>query len=119
MTIRSLQHVALAVPDPAKGRKFYTDFGLDAREDGKSIAMRCFGRDQDQVVLVEGPKKRLHHVCFGATPAGLAAAKARLRTRRGRMADSVNAALGDDQPLLVAEGLVATLNYLDGMRAPA
>jgi len=90
MTVRSLQHVALAVPDPAIGRQFYSDFGLEAREDGKSVAMRCYGRAQDQVVMVEGPKKRLHHLCFGATPQGLAAAKSRLEQGGVRLLDAPN-----------------------------
>ena len=58
MTIRSLLHVALAVPDPAKGRDFYRDFGLEAKEEGKRVVMRCQGRDQDQVILVEAKKKQ-------------------------------------------------------------
>jgi len=44
MTVRSLQHVALAVPDPAVGRKFYQEFGLEAREEGRRIVMRCSRR---------------------------------------------------------------------------
>jgi catechol 2,3-dioxygenase-like lactoylglutathione lyase family enzyme len=95
MTVRSLQHVALAVPDPAVGRKFYTDFGLEGREDGNRVAMRCHGRDQDQVVLVEGPKKRLHHLCFGASAKGLAEAKARLEKNGTRLLDPPNEAPGD------------------------
>lgn len=95
MTVRSLQHVALAVPDPAVGARFYADFGLEARENGRSIAMRCFGRDQDQVVLVEGARKHMHHICFGATPGGLAAAKARLEQGGVQLLDPPNQAAGD------------------------
>jgi hypothetical protein len=32
------------------------------------------GRDQDQVVLLEGPRRRLHHVSFDVRPGDLAAA---------------------------------------------
>lgn len=64
--IRSLQYFALAVPDPEVGRQFYTDFGLEGRADGDRVVMRCAGRDQDQVVLTGGVKrKRLHHICLG------------------------------------------------------
>lgn len=66
MTIRSLQYIALTVPDPAIGKRFYTDFGMQAHDAGNRIAMRCVGRDQDQLILLEGAKKRLHHVCLGA-----------------------------------------------------
>jgi catechol 2,3-dioxygenase-like lactoylglutathione lyase family enzyme len=66
MSVRNLQHIALAVPDPAVGRKFYTDFGMEGKDQGKRIVMRCHGRDQDQVVLVEGKRRHMHHVGFGA-----------------------------------------------------
>lgn len=95
MTVRSLQHVALAVPDPAVGRKFYADFGLHGRDDGNRVAMRCHGREQDQVVLVEGPKKRLHHLCFGASKAGLDAAKVRVEKSGVRLLDPPNETPGD------------------------
>ncbi|MDP6805873.1 MAG: hypothetical protein QF902_11190 [Rhodospirillales bacterium] len=47
MTIRSLQHFAFAVPEPDVGRRFYEDFGLEARADGDAVVLRCEGRDQD------------------------------------------------------------------------
>src|SRR5262245_16186708 len=65
MSVRNLQHIALAVPDPTVGKKFYTDFGMEGSEHGKRIVMRCHGRDQDQVVLVEGKNRHMHHVGFG------------------------------------------------------
>ena len=73
MAVTNLQHFALTVPDPAVGRDFYQAAGLDAIERGDQIAMRCAGRDQDQVLLVEGPSRRLHHFSFGTTEEGLAA----------------------------------------------
>ena len=50
MTVRSLQHIALTVPDAAAGKQFYTDFGMEARDDsdGKRVILRCAGRDQDE-----------------------------------------------------------------------
>ena len=87
MTISSLQHIALTVPDAAAGKKFYGDFGLEAREDGGRIVMRCHGRDQDQVILVEGPKKRLHHISFGARADALEEIKARLAQNGTRLLD--------------------------------
>ena len=66
MTIHSLQHIALTVPDADAGKTFYTDFGMQARDDGQRVILRCAGRDQDQVILIEGGQKRLHHVCLGA-----------------------------------------------------
>jgi catechol 2,3-dioxygenase-like lactoylglutathione lyase family enzyme len=90
MPIRSLQHVCLAVPDPTVGRTFYEAFGLDTTERGKSLAFRCAGRDQDQIVLVEGPKKRLHHLCFGTTAAELPQIQKTLEGNGVRLLDPPN-----------------------------
>ena len=88
MSVRSLQHIALAVPDPSLGRKFYEDFGLEARESGASIAMRCAGRNQDQVVLVEGKKRHQHHISFGTGTAELKAVKKRLEQEGVKLLDA-------------------------------
>ena len=76
--IRNLQHFALSVPDLEAGRRFYETFGLEAAEQGRQLRLRCAGRDQDQIRLGEGPKRRLHYLSFGTTASGLAALKAKL-----------------------------------------
>ena len=88
MSVRSLQHIALAVPDPAVGRKFYSDFGMEGKEHDKRVVMRCHGRDQDQVVLVEGKKKHMHHVGFGTKPEDLASLKKRLEQNGTKLVDA-------------------------------
>ncbi len=65
--LQSLQYVALTVPDLAVGEALYKSMGLQAREDGAQLAFRCAGREQDQVRLIEGPAKRIHHVSFGVS----------------------------------------------------
>ena len=79
MTIHNLQHIALTVPDAGVGEKFYTDFGLESREQGNRIAMRCYGREQDQLLLLEGPRKSVHHISFGTRADDLAALERRLQ----------------------------------------
>ncbi|UUU19632.1 VOC family protein [Streptomyces sp. DSM 40750] len=66
MRVSGLLHYGLQLPDLARGKDFYTDFGLSSAERGNQLVVRCDGRDQDQTVLVEGPDKRLHHVAFAA-----------------------------------------------------
>ncbi|MDA0262243.1 MAG: hypothetical protein O3A21_08635, partial [Proteobacteria bacterium] len=78
MSVQNLQHYALTVPDAASGKQFYEDFGLESRAEGNQAIFRCQGRAQDQVILVEGPERRLHHICFGTTDAGLATIKAKV-----------------------------------------
>ena len=65
--VTSLRHVALTVPDPAVGRDFYQAFGLETHERSDKVAMRCYGRDQDQIVMLEGAEKKIHHYSFTAT----------------------------------------------------
>ena len=69
MPVRNLQYVAMQVPDLDVGRRFYTDFGLEAQKRGNDLILKCVGRNQDQLKLLEGSKKRLHHICFGTVEA--------------------------------------------------
>ncbi|HEY2992962.1 MAG TPA: VOC family protein [Methylomirabilota bacterium] len=67
MAVRALLHYALEVPDQTVGEKFYTSFGLvdEARRDG-TVALRPAPLERESVLLYGGPKKRLHHLAFGA-----------------------------------------------------
>lgn len=81
--ITSLQYVALGVPDLKPGVDFYETFGLQSVERPDHVAMRCYGREQDQVVLVEtGEKRKLHHVSLGTTEDGLCQVEQKLETMR-------------------------------------
>jgi len=113
MTVRSLQHIALTVPDAAVGKKFYGDFGLEARDDGNRVVMRCHGRDQDQVVLVEGNKKRMHHVCFGARAEAIAGLKTRLEKNGTRLVDAPKETPGDGLWFRDADGLLVNVRVAE------
>jgi catechol 2,3-dioxygenase-like lactoylglutathione lyase family enzyme len=67
MAVRALLHYALEVPDQGAGEKFYTRFGLVA-ESGRDDALhlRPAPLAREAVLLYAGPKKRLHHLAFGA-----------------------------------------------------
>lgn len=79
--IRSLQHVAITLPDPRPTAAFYTAFGLDVSEAGGSLVARCRGRDQDQIVITEGARRGLAYVSFATRPAELAQTKRSLEAR--------------------------------------
>jgi len=113
MTVRSLQPIALTVPDAAVGKKFYGDFGLEARGDGRRVAMRCHGRDQDQVVLVEGNKKQMHHVCFGARAEGLVGLKARLEKNGTQLLDAPRETPADGLWFRDADGLLVNVRVAE------
>lgn len=63
--IRSLQSVALSVPDLDAGGAFYTTMGLEHRKEGSHLVFRCAGRDQDQLRLIAGPAKAIAWVSWG------------------------------------------------------
>jgi catechol 2,3-dioxygenase-like lactoylglutathione lyase family enzyme len=63
--IRTLQDVALFVPDLDAGEAFYTAMGLESRREGNEVVLRCAGRAQDQVRLIAGPKKAIAWVTWG------------------------------------------------------
>ena len=78
--ITSLQHVALGVPELKPGVDFYEAFGLQTVERADHVAMRCFGREQDQIVLVEtGQRRKLHHFSLGTNEVGLRVLAGRLQ----------------------------------------
>ena len=67
MAVRALLHYALEVPDQTVGEKFYRSFGLidEAGHDG-AVHLRPAPLKRESVLLYPGPKKRLHHLAFGA-----------------------------------------------------
>jgi catechol 2,3-dioxygenase len=67
MAVKALLHYALEVPDQTVGEKFYRDFGLatEAGRDG-AVHLRPGKLRRHVVMLYPGPRKRLHHLAFGA-----------------------------------------------------
>lgn len=80
--ITSLQHIALGIPDMKVGVDFYEAFGLETIDRSNHVAMRCFGRDQDQILLIEtGQKRKFHHFSLGTDAGGLEVIGKRLQDR--------------------------------------
>jgi catechol 2,3-dioxygenase-like lactoylglutathione lyase family enzyme len=69
--ISGLHHYALELPDLAVADNFLQDFGLTTAEKDGALVAQCHGRSQEQVRMVEGPAKRLHHVSFTLRPDSL------------------------------------------------
>jgi catechol-2,3-dioxygenase len=63
--IHSLDHFVLEVPDLTQAEQFYDDFGLDIERDGASLGLHTFGNDHEWGEVIEGRRKRLHHISFG------------------------------------------------------
>lgn len=58
----------MEVPDFDVAEKYFTTFGLTLRHKGDCLTFGCQGREQDEVVIAKGAKKRLHHVSFSINP---------------------------------------------------
>lgn len=67
MPVRGLLHYALEVPDQQVGERFYRQFGLAeiSARDG-AVRLRPAPLEREAVLLYAGPRKRLHHLAFGA-----------------------------------------------------
>lgn len=66
MPVKGLIHYALEVPDPVEGETFYRDFGLQTTDSrGNSIGLQTT-RGSGELLLYEGPTKRLHHLALAA-----------------------------------------------------
>jgi catechol 2,3-dioxygenase-like lactoylglutathione lyase family enzyme len=67
MAVRALLHYALEVPDQSIGEKFYRHFGLvDVPSWSDVVRLRPARLEREAVLLYPGPRKRLHHLAFGA-----------------------------------------------------
>lgn len=85
--LRSLQHAALVVPDIEAGLNFYRRMGLEEHSLGNDAMLRCPGREQDQVRLIEGGRKQLYYVSFGTTAPELPGLQHRIELTGQRLAE--------------------------------
>src|SRR5881628_725365 len=94
MAVRALLHYALEVPDQTVGEKFYRSFGLvdEAGRDG-AVHLRPAPLTRDSVLLYGGPRKRLHHLAFGAPGDDFQATRESVRRAGVREVDPPRGAL--------------------------
>jgi catechol-2,3-dioxygenase len=79
--VHSLDRFHFAVPDVEAARKFYSSFGLDVRETGNALHIYTHGHPHRWGSVVEGPRKKLEFISFGAFEEDLP----RLRERLERL----------------------------------
>ncbi|WP_088288253.1 VOC family protein [Kineosporia sp. A_224] len=115
--ITGLHHYALAVPDLGLADTFLQGFGLETGERSGALVGRCPGRDQDQVRMVEGPTKQLHHLSFSVAPGGLDALRERLE--RAGVAATDPPAGAPDEGVWVVDPHGTAVQLLETEPAPA
>ena len=64
--MHSLDRFNFAVPDAEAARKFYSAFGLDLREEAGALHIHTHGHPHRWGSVIEGPRKQLRFITFGA-----------------------------------------------------
>jgi len=80
LRVQALAGFGLEVPDIDIARRFYTTFGLAAEQVGSALHLRAAHAGPADLVVVEGPQKRLHHLSFSVNESDLTAFEERLRS---------------------------------------
>ena len=115
--ISGLHHYALEVPDLAIADGFLQDFGLLTAEKDGALVASCAGREQEQVRMLEGRAKRLHHVSFTVRPGSLDALRESLERAGTRVIEPPAGA--DEQGLWVRDPDGTLVQLLEADQAPA
>jgi catechol-2,3-dioxygenase len=63
-----LNGVGLEVPDLEAAERFYGAFGLTSHKAQAALAFRAAAADNDALLVLGGPKKRMHHLSFTIRP---------------------------------------------------
>jgi catechol 2,3-dioxygenase len=80
--VHSIDHFCLSVPDAAEAAQFYGAFGLDIRNEDGKLNLYTEGHFHRWGSLMEGPRKALHYISFGAFEDDFPRFRDRLETMR-------------------------------------
>ncbi len=80
--VHSLDRFNFAVPDAEAARNFYASFGLDVREERNALHIHTHGHPHRWGSVVEGPRKQLRFISFGAFEEDLPRFRERLAALR-------------------------------------
>jgi catechol 2,3-dioxygenase-like lactoylglutathione lyase family enzyme len=84
--VHSLDRFNFAVPDLEAARAFYSAFGLDVRAEGGALHLHTGGHPHRWGTVIEGPRKQLQFISFGAFEEDLPGFRERLqRMHIGRL----------------------------------
>src|SRR5262249_43956438 len=86
--VHSLNLFNLIVPDVEQARKFYSAFGLDVREEGDALHIHTKEHAHRWGTVVEGARKKLNFISFGAFEDDLPRFRARLQEKRIDLLDA-------------------------------
>jgi catechol 2,3-dioxygenase len=78
--VHSLDTFVLQAPSLKQAQTFFVSFGLDVREKGSMLTLRTFGNNHVWASVVEGPRRKMQHLSFGAYAEDLPRFKAHLES---------------------------------------
>src|SRR4051794_31171553 len=90
--VHSLDRFNFSVPDLAAARTFYATFGLDLKEEGGALHIHTRAHPHRWGSVVEGPKKKLQFISFGAFEDDLPRFRERLEMLRIERIDAPHGA---------------------------
>jgi catechol 2,3-dioxygenase-like lactoylglutathione lyase family enzyme len=64
--VHSLDHFTLEMPDMTAAHSFFSEFGLELGDNGKTLQLRTHDNPHIWGSIAEGRHRRLHHLSFGA-----------------------------------------------------
>ncbi|MBI2969731.1 MAG: VOC family protein [Gammaproteobacteria bacterium] len=71
----------LQVPDLTAAERYFTTLGMVVRDRAGELVLGCEGRDQDELIVSAGARKRIHHIAFSIHPDAIDAFERHLRDR--------------------------------------
>jgi len=87
-----LNGVGLEVPEVEVAERFYTAFGLVAARRGPALGLGSPGARSDEILVLPGARKRLHHLSFTIRPGDEPAFAEKLEDAGLRLADAPDGA---------------------------
>lgn len=114
----SFDNFRMTVPDLTVAQKFYTEFGLDVKEEGNGLGLYTEGNTQRWMTLSEGLKKKLEGFTFAVFEEDFEPMKKRIEAQGIKLMDSPkgtssNALWFHDNNDFLVEVIVAEKTSLD------
>lgn len=85
--VHSMDTFTMIVPSLKDAVAFYTNFGLDVREEGNGLGLYTFGNPHRWASLIEGKRKRFNHLSFGVFEEDFEPMKRRIEAAGIRLMD--------------------------------
>jgi hypothetical protein len=104
LSVHSMDHFNLIVPDLKVAQEFYTLFGFDVREEASALGIYTHGNEHRWAVISEGSRKRLDSLSFGVFEDDLDRLKRHVQKQGLKLIDPPSGANSNGAALMPAAG---------------